>query len=181
MDNPLRPHRLRHLPLVCIMALLLLLSACGQSPAKSAALPTSVPAATSTPTATPTPAVQPTQPPSPILQSYYLYTSSTTIIFLNFMDGKDERASTTSQDNVYGKPCLMTYEDGYMTYTQDGNRITIQALYVSHTPLTVSRDGTLTTNETDNSGKIIIENYKPSSIQAYNAALAQLGKNVPRC
>ncbi len=151
----------------------LVLAACGSNVAKqnvanTVTLPTH-------PIATPT-------RPVPPLQSYYLYASDTTLIFLNFADGKDERASTTSQDNVYGQPCLMTYEDGMMSYNQTGNRVTIQALYVSRTPFTMNPDGTLTTNEVDSgSGKIVVENFKPSSIQEYNAQLAQLGRNISHC
>ncbi len=69
-----------------------------------------------------------------------------------------------------------------MSYNQTGNRVTIQALYVSRTPFTMNPDGTLTTNEVDSgSGKIVVENFKPSSIQEYNAQLAQLGRNISHC
>lgn len=155
--------------LVCIAACTLLLVSCGESQANKKAQVVS-------PTATPT-----ETPVTPTLQPYYMYSSATLLIFIDFADNKDIRASTTQQMNVEGRPCLMTYTDGYMSYTQTGNRITIQALYISNTPFTINADGSLTTNEVDSVGNIIVENFKVSSIQAYNAALAQLRQNTPSC
>lgn len=168
--------------LACIAACTLLLMSCGGSQAIVIS-PTSVP--TKTPVA-PTLQQSPTAAPTdtlvnPTLKPYYLYSSATLLIFIDFADDKDIRASTTQQMTVEGKPCLMTYEDGYMSYTQNGNRITIQALYVSNTPFTMNADGSLTTNEVDSTGSIIVENFKISSIPAYNAALAQLRQNTPSC
>lgn len=127
-----------------------------------------------------TPAFQPTET-SPTLQSYYLYHSDTTLIFLNFADSTDNRASTTSQTDVHGQPCLATYNE-LMSWKQAGNQVDIQALYVTDTPLTLNPDGTLTASETNEStGQIIIETFYPASPQAYNTALAHMKKHLAHC
>jgi hypothetical protein len=58
----------------------------------------------------------------------------------------------------------------------------IGAENLSHTPFTINPDATLTTNEIDNaSGQLVVEQFFPSSIEQYNAQLAQLTRNTPHC
>jgi hypothetical protein len=170
-----------------LVILACLTSACASTGKASSPHPT--PTYHPTPTMQPRPSMQPTvilptlvpTPTTPVLQPYYLYSSSTTLIFLDFADETSNRASTTSQLNWQGQPCLMTYESR-MWYEQSGNQFIIHSLYVGGNPFILNNDGTLTTNETDlSTGQIIVETFQPSSIQAYNAALLQLQKQMAHC
>jgi hypothetical protein len=154
--------------------LILILAACGSStPATSPQSPPTMIQTSRVPTSAPT--------PTPILAHAYLYKSPTEIIYLDFqnsiaIDLKQER------DYISEQPCRhLNWEDD-LGYTQQGDTITITALYVNRmAPFYLQPDATLTQDNVSDSGQIIHKVFHPASRDNYNQAASQFIAHLPKC
>lgn len=180
---------MKHKQRSMLVLLMFILVACGNSNLSTSpqSSPTTIQASstsTTSPQSSPT-TIQasstPTSAPISILANAYLYKSPTEIIYLDFqnsiaIDMKQEH------DYINEQPCWHLYHENDLGYTQQGDIITITALYINRmTPFYLQSDGTLTQDNVSNSGLIIHEVFHPASRNDYNQAASQFMAHLPKC